>query len=119
MITLDKPVSWQDVLVAKKLLGYVGILAALAKDAGYPYILWNDRVWTVNPLEMTDVTKDQILPVDVQWVLDLTENIYKELEWASIDIGPWGYDLIRMSIIKFITKGNPEDVRLNSDSESE
>jgi hypothetical protein len=39
--------SYRDVLQAKNHLGHIVKLAELAKQLGYEYILWNDRVYFV------------------------------------------------------------------------
>lgn len=44
------PITWQNVFDCKKHYGYIGNAVDAAYKAGYPYLMWNDRVYKISTI---------------------------------------------------------------------
>lgn len=47
VVYLVKELAWKDVLDCKKGFGHISVLAHIAVEAGYNYMVWNNQVFQV------------------------------------------------------------------------
>ena len=43
----DKPLTYQEVLIDRGRTGWIGTLFEIARKLGYPYFMWNDRIYKI------------------------------------------------------------------------
>lgn len=43
-----KQLSYRDVLHTRERIGHINLMLTLAKQLGYPYFIWNDRVYHIS-----------------------------------------------------------------------
>ena len=48
---IENPVTWRNVLHTKAWLGNISVLHQHAVALGYPYMMWNDHIYRVEPTD--------------------------------------------------------------------
>lgn len=82
--------SFRDVLHARRHIGYIGQMYEFAQTLGYPYFMWNDRIYKVGKAYFTDtgLTLDDVPGKDManaEWPATVEHGLITNIGDATFD----------------------------------